>query len=399
MAGEMKWNGSTDWRYLATTHDDNLSSVNAAGKNMSKQYTKSHSISANLGVTGGWENVEWGFGVRTNNAANDSHATFTNNADTALGIEQAWFRYMKDFGSVDFNVTVGRQKNVFAYDMHSQQFFDNDVRWNGFGWQFKFGMFGLNAAQYVLGAKSQGANGASTKTQTDATDAAAATQSHFNTLIGFQPHMTWKFTDEIETMFAVGYYLWNDDSQQNRTGGGYNSATLNTGTPAPNAGTAFNMHNPKQWQFLNTWTLPYSLNFTAEYVMNKTVRYDRNTVAGYAGASGGQEPEADKSAFAATLQYGKVKKAHDWTIGYTYGSKGLASTINAYSNDQFLADNKGHVFNGSYALADNFTLGVKGYFLKEKAKKVATTGAAYAGTTANQEQKTSTWELTAGVNF
>jgi len=58
---------------------------------------------------------------------------------------------MRDFGSVDFNLTVGRQMNVFAYDKKSENFFDNDVRLDGFGWQFKFGMFGLNLGQYVLG--------------------------------------------------------------------------------------------------------------------------------------------------------------------------------------------------------------------------------------------------------
>jgi len=152
---------------------------------------------------------------------------------------------------VDLSVTIGRQKNVFAYESTSQNFFDNDVRFDGFGWNFKLGSFGLNAGQYLLGAKSSGTNGASVFTKTDASEAAATTSSHFNALYGFQPYMNWKFTDEIDTMLAVGWYSWVDDSQTNLNAG-YNSNALNT-----NAVTYSNrIHNPKKWQFLSTWNFP-----------------------------------------------------------------------------------------------------------------------------------------------
>src|SRR5690606_13255996 len=153
----------------------------------------------NIGATGGWENMEWGVGVRTNNAANDDFRTMGGNADLGLGFEQAWFRYLRDFGSMDMSVTVGRQKNVLAYDAVSQNLFDNDVRWDGLGWQFRFGMFGLNAAQYVLGNNRNAAG--SVVTNTDATEVDNALNQKFSYLCAFQPHMNWKFTDEIEAMF------------------------------------------------------------------------------------------------------------------------------------------------------------------------------------------------------
>jgi hypothetical protein len=396
-AAEMKWSGSTGWRYEQTINNDSLNSKNTAGKDTSKATTKAHGIRANLGVTGGWENVEYGFGMRTNNAANDDHVNLQNNADRAIGIDQAWFRYLRDFGSLDLSVTFGRQKNVLAYDSVSQNLFDNDVRWDGLGWQFKFGMFGLNAAQYITGAKTSAANGqASTFTSTDATESVATTTSKFNYLLAVQPHMMWKFTDDIETMFAVGYYMWSDSSNANTMNGGY-ALTTNTGTPATsNLGNTLQVHNPRQWHFLNTWTLPYNLTFNAEYVMNKKTALDNTNVSG---AYTGTAKDADKSALSLGLTYGSLKKAQDFTVGYAYGSKGIASVINRYTYEKFAADNKGHTFQVGYALADNFHLGWKGLFLKEKAKLNALTGVATTGVSAAQEIKTNYWELTAGVMF
>ena len=323
---------------------------------------------------------------------NDDHVNLVGNTDRGLGIEQAWFRYVRDFGSLDFNVTIGRQKNVLAYDTVSQNLFDNDVRWDGAGWQFKFGMFGMNAAQYILGAKSAGANGASTQSKTEATEAAANTQSKFNYLLAFQPYMNWKFSDEIETMFAVGYYLWSDDSNTNATNAGV--ADYNTGAtnPAVNP-TTMSVANSKQWHFVNTWTLPYNLSLNAEYVMNKKRIFDNANVAGYTGTV---FPEASRSAWSAGLTYGALKKARDFSIGYAYGTKGIASVINRYTYEKFAADNKGHTISVGYAIADNFHLGWKGMFLKEKEMLNANTGVALAN---GQNMKTTYWELTAGVMF
>ncbi len=393
-AAEMKWSGGADWRYSHTNNNDNRGSQNGSGKGTSEQTTKTHDLAANLGVTGGWENVEWGIGVSTNGAANDPHVQLQQNRDAAIGFDQAWFRYVRDFGSMDLAFTLGRQKNVLAYDTNVQALFDNDVNWDGAGWKFNFGMFGVNAAQYILGGRSAGTEGASSQAYTDATESVATTQSKFNYVFALQPHMTWKFSDEIETFFSVGYYLWSTNNEGNGTNGGVADYNAGTNNVAVNPQT-FKMHNPKQWHFFNSWTLPYNLKLSLEYFMNKAQRYEYRTIAGYPTGSG-TEPDADKSSFSAGLTYGALKKAQDFTVGYAYVTKGLASSINLYANESFKADNKGHIFSAGYALADNFNLGFNYYMLKERAKLNPLTGVAL---TNNQEMETSYWEMTAGVMF
>jgi hypothetical protein len=401
-AAEMKWNGGAGWRYSQTTNNDSLGSTVSVGtagnQDVSKQTTKAHQVRANLGATGGWENVEWGLGMRTTGAVNDDFTNLNGNADRSIGLDQAWFRYVRDFGSVDMHVTFGRQKNVFAYDETFQHVYDTDVRWDGLGWQWKFGMFGMNAAQYVTGARSAGTNGASSISYTKATEANPSTQSKFHYMFGFQPHMNWKFTDEIETFFAVAYYLWSDTSNTNTTGGGvtsgFNSATSGK---QDTANAAFNVHNMKQWHFLNTWTLPYNLKFTAELLFNKKAQYRPETVTGYPGTI--TRKDADSSSWLLGLTYGSLKKAQDFSIGYAYGTKGLAASPAKYSNESFLPDNKGHIVMLGYSVADNFNIGWNAYFLQEKALKAPLTGDAYVGNSAGQKMKTTYMELTAGVNF
>jgi len=397
-AADMKWSGSAGWRFEHTNYDDQLNSksnvgttAGVAGKDISKQMTRTHAVRANLGVTGGQGNVEYGAAVRTTGATiNTDYVSPNNSLDRAIGLSEAWFKYSHDFGMVDMEAVFGRQTNVFAYDA-SQQLFDNDVRFDGFAQQFKFGMFGLNMSQYILGAHTANNTvGASTYTKTENTEANPNTQHNFSTLIGFQPTMKWKFTDEINAMFAVGYYLWNYDAVANTIGGGYNSSTLN-----PNAVTGtVKVDNPKQWQLYTAWDLPFHLGASFEYIMNKKTFYR------YGGATAGEATaiEADNKAWSLGLTYGKVRHAHDWAVGYAYGVKGLASVLGTYSNDKFAPDNKGHTVWAKYALGDNLNIGWRGMFLKEKSHKLST-GAPYSGANNTQDQKTNYWELTAGVTF
>lgn len=395
-AAEMKWSGGADWRYSHLNNNDNRGSQQngTTGRGTSEQTTKTHDIAANIGATGGWENVEWGVGIRTSGGtANDAHVKVQDNADVNLGLEQAWARYVRDFGSVDFSFTLGRQMNVIAYDSNTQALFDNDVRWNGAGWKFNFGMFGVNAAQYILGAKSAGTEQSSQQVYTDATEAVGTTNSKFNYVMAFQPYMNWKFSDEIETMFAVGYYLWSDSSETNTTNGGvtdYNTGTVNVAVNP----VAFRMHNPKQWHIYNTWTLPYNLKFHGEYFWNKKQKYNDQTIATYGSFT--NTPDADTSSLTLGLTYGSLKKAQDFTVGYSYVTKGLASSINKYASETIAADNKGHIFTAGYSLADNFNLGFIYQMLKERAKLHPTTGVAL---TNNQEMESNYWEMTAAVMF
>lgn len=424
MAAEMKWSGSAGWRYEQITHNDGLGSISTnntttgmTGKDVSKQTTRDHAIRASLGVTGGWENVEWGVGVHTNPAGtastsiaggvfattalpNSDYTTLGSNADPAIGFNYAWFRYLHDFSAVNLAVTVGRQDTVFHYDTSGQSLFDNDVSWDGFGWNFKAGMFGFNASQYILGARNRGSTGAANSqyTSTESSQATASGTSKMYYLLGFQPYMNWKFSDDIEALFALGYYNWSDQQNTNYTSGGWNTTTFNaTSNPTPVAGASYNIHNLRQWQLLANITLPYSLTFTGEFITNAKARaiYNQGTLSStYTG--GTTQPAVSHSAYSLGLKYGKVRKAHDFSLGYAYGKKGLASVIAAYSNDRFLPDNKGHTFTVGYALADNLNIGGRAMFLKEIEKKSVTTGAAI---TTAQTQKTNSWELTAGVNF
>ncbi|MGZ3740519.1 MAG: hypothetical protein ACXVB9_14155, partial [Bdellovibrionota bacterium] len=425
----MKWNGSAGWRYNQNKHDDGLNSVvsgttGAGGKGTSIQTDKSHAMRANLGVTGGWENIEWGMGMRTTGARNTDYVNVTSAGDQVFGLEQAWFRYLKDFNSVNMSLTIGRQKNVFAYDMGAQSLFDNDVRFDGFGWNFKFGMFGFNAAQYVLGSVTHAAtNGAiagqptsstanaSSFSVTDSSESSATGTKHFQMLYAFQPHMNWKFSDEIEAMFSVAYYRWVYEGAANQTGGGVGAQNNGAGnTIPPIASSAFKMDNRSQWDFLANVTLPYNLAFTGDLVKSNAAAYDNQSISGYNGLS----TTVSSTAWTLGLTYGKLRKAQDFTIGYAYGTKGIGSVINTFTNDKFLADNKGHTVVVGYSMADNFNLGFKWMNLQEKERVstqgTATTGAlagnAYsnsaagvAGVNANQKMKTNYWELTAGVAF
>ncbi|MGZ6404323.1 MAG: hypothetical protein ACXWTJ_22905, partial [Bdellovibrionota bacterium] len=87
-AAEMKWNGSAGWRYSQTKNDDGLGSLDsvANSKDVSTAKNKAHQMRANFGATGGWEHVEYGFGLRTNNATNDDYVTVNQNADKAIGL-------------------------------------------------------------------------------------------------------------------------------------------------------------------------------------------------------------------------------------------------------------------------------------------------------------------------
>ena len=384
-ADNMKWDGSAGWRYTSASHNDGLGTSTGNG-DTSKQNYRAHHFRANLGVSGGWKDVEYGVGLRTQNAANTDWVTAGSNGmgrDFTIGLELAWFRYGMGSQYGDWGFTFGRQMNAFAYDKYTQNFFDNDVRFDGASLAWKWGSFGVNAAYYILGGVNQGTAGGSSYTYTAASQAAGTTTSYLSTLSGVQPTLSWKFRDNIETMVGVGYYTWNKLDGQGLTNA-VHGAGANGDTATGDTGNV-TFTKAKQWQVYNTWSLPYNLGFSWEYVTNKAKpMFGTSTV------------ETDGNSFAAGLTYGAIKKAHDFKVGVAYGSKDLGSVINAFSNNRFLADNKGEMITVDYALADNFNLGWKGYFLKEKSKKAAATGLAL---TTAQEQKTNLWELTAGVMF
>jgi hypothetical protein len=415
----MKWNGSAGWRYNQLDEDDQLASVvtwNAATgtKDISTVKTKSHQMRANIGATGGWENVEYGFGLRTGGGGtiNDDYVNAQSGGDRAIGVDAAWFRYVRDFGSVDMGLTIGRQKNALAYDSAWETNYDNDVRWDGFGWNFKMGMFGFNASQYILGSTKNNTLNASNFSYSEASQqgsipaASGATDNtaKFAVVYAFQPTMTWKFSDEIEAMFAVGFAKWNATGFTNRTGAGVAAARLtNTaanGGSVPAIGqSAMRVNGMSQLDFLANVTLPYNLAFVFDYVKAGKASYNSESIAGFTPTTG---TEVGTHALTLGLTYGKLKKAHDFTIGYAFTNKAIASQVGAFSNDKFAPDNKGSTVVAGYSLADNFHLGFKYMRLEEKERMDTITAqaiGAYGGTKANQKMISKYWELTAGVAF
>ncbi len=421
-AADMKWNGSADWRYSAASENDQLSSVNNTTANQDVSTTKyrAHELRANLGVTGGWEHVEYGIGARTQAAANNEYVTVNSSSATNMGLnfEQAWFRYTRDFGGLDFAVTVGRQKNANVYDQQWETLFSNFDRWDGFGWNFKFGMFGLNASQYILGTENNtstaGANNASTESYTAASQGTANTTRNFSVLYSVNPYMNWKFSDEIELLFSVAWYKWalNGTPAENQIGGGMTNITTNNsaGTVPALQNGSYLMSNASQWDFLANLSLPYNLAFTGDLVMANKAYYNSLSVVSagtgaslYNGTTNGQV-KVSNTAWTLGLTYGKLRKAQDFTIGYAYTTKGVGSVLDYYTNDKFAADNKGHNIVVGYNIADNLNLGFRWLIMREKqgiaaSGVAATDGLAYTGANANQSLHTSYWELTSGMAF
>lgn len=373
------WNGGIVSRYRMFNYNDGLNSQDAAGKDRSKQRFRAWDYRANVLTKNNWDNWEAGFGIHTNNAIVNDFVTFNNNADSAVRIEYAYGKYTYKAEDFELAVTGGRQGTPVFFDKNSQHLYDTDIRWDGLSWHAKYKNFGLIAAQFIYGALNQGVLGASTYSRTDATDSVATTQSGMSYHFAFQPYAKFKLSDEIETMLAAGYYTWNNTngSFTNRIHGGYNSTTLNA---SAETGTV-TVDNPKLWHIYNTWTLPKGFRANAELVFNKAVYYTNTNI------------KPSTSSYCIGAGYGALKKAGDWSFDYFYEDKGLGSMPGKFTNGGITPDNKGHLFYAKYSPAQNMTLGIVSYFLKEKEKKTA------AGVASNQEQKQTQWYFTAGINF
>src|SRR3989344_7145242 len=71
-AATMTWYGSAGWKYSKSSQIDGTNNSFPSGQLLIKsneRQEKSHLFRGELGATGGWDNVEWGVGVRTNGTA------------------------------------------------------------------------------------------------------------------------------------------------------------------------------------------------------------------------------------------------------------------------------------------------------------------------------------------
>lgn len=347
-----------------------------------------------LGAGAKGEKVDWGIDLRTQPTGSRTSEWLSNanSADLAVGLGQAYGRFHETFWDTDFALTFGRAKTVVLYDNLSQQLFDNDTRWDGFGWAFKRGIFGLNAAQYVLGSTSQGtAASASSYSYTDATQASADTQSRFAVLYAVQPWVQLKLGEEITSTLALGYLNWSG------TGGGSGSGFYSNNVHGGTAGSVGNtnaviMDNSAQWQVLSDTSFPRGLRLVGELVRNKRIYYGTRTTPA------SPQVEADRTAWALSLAWGKPKKAGELGFSYTYGSKGIASVVNTFSNGDVSADNQSHLLEGKYCFADGASFAVKAQFHSEKAK-LGGDGQPLASPNQNRNQTQKRYELVTSVQI
>lgn len=370
---EIKWSGGAGVRQLIIKRDDGMSLKNntSENKDISKSTNKRWEYRGAIGVLASFENVDAGIDLRTNpTSATSEWVQANNNGDFGIFVAQAFGRVKFKPFDTDLGVTVGRAKTVLLYDNMAQTLFDNDTRWDGFGWSWKMGMFGFNAAQYVLGAQSLGTGAsASTYTYTDASESAANTQSRFGVLYAFQPNVTFNIMEDITSTFAVSYLSWAN-TQGNATTGWFSNnvhggVQNTTGGVAVGNTTAVSLDNARQWHFLSDTALPMKLRFVAEYIINKKVLYGARNQA----ATGAATPvEANNKALALSLGWGKPKKAGEFGLAYSYGRKGIAAVIGTFSNGDITPDNISHMFEGRYMLADSVSIGGKAQWHSEKAK-------------------------------
>jgi hypothetical protein len=386
---ETKWTGSSAWRHVIQYKDDGLNATNAAGKDTSKQTTKTHQIRADLNAATKGEVWDWGVGLRTYSSATSEWLTLQDNLDVTVRLENAYFRWNKSFWESDLSVTAGRAKTILLYDSTGQALFDKDNRFDGFGWAWRKANFGLNLTQYVLGSRNQGAVDSSTYSETDATEGSASQQGNFAVLYSFQPHIKFSVAEEVEAVFAAAYHVWSGTSARytNPVHGG--NANSMAGTAVGNVNPII-MDNARQWHLYTNWSLPYSLSFIGEYVQNKKVLYGTRTAP--------TDKTAQTGALALSLMYGKAKKANDFSLSYSYVRKGIASTINTFSNGNMPADNIGHLIDAKYAVADGLVVNAKAEFYTEKAK-VAGDGVAVPAPTQNRLQTQERYEIVSSLAF
>lgn len=383
---EITWTGGAGVRHLIRKNNDGLSTKDANGRDTSKSTVKNHQLRGDLNAASKGESLDWGVGVRTMSSATSEWVSFQNNADLAIGLENAYLRPHTDLFGGEGSVTIGRARTVFLYDSIAQGFFDKDNRFDGLGWSWKMDNFGLNVSQYALGARNSGVWGATTYTTTDATDRAANTQGGFGALYSFQPHAKFKLSDEMDAMVAVGYHMWQG------TSGAYTNAVHGGTAGTVGAVNPVNMDNARQLQLLTEWNLPMKLRFVGEYVRNKKVTYRTVTPAVDTGR------EAKRDMFALSLVYGKPKKMGEWSLAYSYVNKGIASVVNTFTNGNMLADNTGHLVDAKYMLADGLTLGAKMELYREKSK-LGGDGLALAAPNQNRKQSQDRFEFTAAAAF
>ncbi len=417
-AANITWHGGVDYRYSNLNQNDNLSTqavVNNSNESQSELTTKSHMWRMSLGATGGWDNIEWGATVGTRginggvtNTTNSDWVNTQHNAagvasDFPIAIREAWFRYGNDWGFGDLGFTFGKQALPFALGKQ-QIFMDSDVRMDGFSQTWKWGSFGLNMGQYILGAVNGNAANSSFFADRPFDEATVNNQDGFMALYGFQMTFDWRFNDDFSMMFAGGFYKWNRTlgaQFQNFIPNTRNlTNTASAGINGADATFATSQENSRPFVLMVDFDLPYSLNLEFEIAFNREMQYGRPANIGAVFApfvTGLNIPAStqDSTAWSLGLTYGELKKSQDFVIGYAYHDKGLGAVSNAFTYDRNPAGYSGHHVWVGYNLANNFNVGFKYISLSEKDPRNQDGVAVIGGEKIDREY----WEITTGVHL
>lgn len=375
------WDASVGARYYYRSVDDGLDAKNqVSGRNTSNQYSKTMEYRGALAAEGKVKLLDWRFGIRTRNAANNDYVLFTQNQDYAIGIDTSYFRYQTQLGVTDLSVSLGRQKGAFQFESFSENLFSHAVRFDGLNWLFAQNSWGIGLGQYSLGALNKGTVGGSTYTTTDHSNSAGSTGSALAYLLTVQPYMELTLSKNIHTKLATGFYHWSHTDY-------FYSNTIHGGVASVSSGSStgsLSFSNARQIQILNSWDFPFEMRLFGEWVKNLAE-------VNYTNSNTGANPKA----WVAGLQYGSADHWHGTQATYAYTEKGLGAVAGDLTSSRIPPDNKGQIIALTYAAFENMQITGRAFFLNEISHKQSN-GAAVTST---QDHKTTIWELGSTFNF
>jgi len=360
---DVTWNAGAGYRNVVQLFDDGLGTKDANGKDSSVTNRKRWQYRALIGPSETRESLDWGVELRTqpSGLVNTDWVSSGNNLDLHPAMSLAYARLHGKVWGGTWAVTLGRQRNAILYDDVAQTLYGNPVRWDGFGWNFQCGNFGLNFAQYVFGATNNGVAGTSTYSLTDSSQSVANTQSHFAVLYAFQPYLKIPISTDILSTLALGFYNWSGVGGNNASG--FFDNAVHAGTPGTVGDvTPVSLDNARQWHLLSDTTLPYDFRFVGEVVRNKAVVYGSRLMAA------SPLTNADRTSFALSLVVGRPKKAGDLSFQYSYANKGIGSVFGTLTTEDIAADNISHLFELRYLPVDTLSLAARLQYHREKAK-------------------------------
>lgn len=349
---EIVWSGKIQLRYSSVNTDDkDPARGNASGRTgliRTEDYEAKYLLNAN----GGWDNIEWGLGIRGrgNQAAPNAASTSFRNGinDNTPTINEGWLRYVNDWGFGEIGITAGKQQAVFRSNSHLELLLDSDVRFDGLSQSWSWGSFGLNFGQYILGSSDRSAAAAASSQKTNSEDDRQSIfKDVFAMLYTGQMTFDFRFFDEVNLDAGLGILHYNDYFAQTNT-------LLNQGGSEYELPSAFNQIHT----YFNL-DLPYM--FTAHF----------EWVLGLKDAKFANGVDARTGAIAVGASFGKLRRVNDYVIHYHYRSVGLAAVHDHFTWNRFAPNSVGHVVRFGYNLMEKFSAGLLFSSYKEDDRRQA----------------------------